>query len=140
MVIKVVLVQMLALVVFLFMFRKMSFPRYVVVGYAFLLTGGLVAGKVAIRSLYMKLHKRGRSNRRMVIFDANVHGFMGDEPKPTLNGQYLGKIGELENMLSAKIVDEVVVTLTANQMQQIRVCDNHLALVKILSVRDNSLI
>jgi putative colanic acid biosysnthesis UDP-glucose lipid carrier transferase len=154
-VMKSVFVQILSLVVLLYMFREMALSRYFVFTYAVFLATGLHFAKALIRPILHSLRKHGRNLRHMVIvgaretglefnevlkqnpyFGYNVLGFIDDEPKPKLNGQYLGRIQDLKMILTRQRVDDVVVTLPANKAQEIRsvisVCDDNLTRVKIL--------
>jgi putative colanic acid biosysnthesis UDP-glucose lipid carrier transferase len=154
-VMKGIFAQFLSLVVLLFLFREMSLSRYFVLGYTSIVAITLVSGKLLIRMLLAALRRRGRNLRHLIIvgarttgmefnemlsgnphFGYNVLGFVDDEPQPVLNGQYLGKLEDLEMILTRQQVDDVVVTLPSNSVQKIRrvikTCDDHLARVKIL--------
>lgn len=154
-IIKGVIVQFLALVVLLFVFREMSLSRNFVVWYSLFLTGGLIAGRALIRKVLKMLRRRGRSMRHLLIIGArdtgmefnevllgnphfgyNVLGFVDDHPQQKLNGKYLGKLEDLTTILKSQRVDDVVVALPANSKENIReiikTCDNHLTRVKIL--------
>jgi putative colanic acid biosynthesis UDP-glucose lipid carrier transferase len=49
-----------------------------------------------------------------------IAGFLDDAPKPFLNGQYLGKIESLEQILQQNDVQEVIVALPNNATERIK--------------------
>jgi putative colanic acid biosysnthesis UDP-glucose lipid carrier transferase len=154
-VLKGALVQMIALTVLLFLFREMAASRYFVLSYGVLLAIMIITQKLLLQTILIELRKRGRNVRRMLVvgakstgmnftemlsqnphFGYNVLGFVDDRPQPKLNGQYLGKLSDLEMILERHPVDDVVVTLPSTASHKIRevikTCDNMLTRVKIL--------
>ncbi len=63
-------------------------------------------------------------------------GFLDDSEKKFLNGQYLGKIDELEKVLSRGTVDDVIIALPNYAMDRlenvIKTCERHTTRVRII--------
>jgi len=69
-------------------------------------------------------------------FGYRLIGFLDDEEKPFLNGKYLGKISELDNLLGTREIDNVIIALPNYAVEKIeevvRVCEKHTTRVKII--------
>jgi putative colanic acid biosysnthesis UDP-glucose lipid carrier transferase len=95
--------------------------------------------KLAIRISLKKYRNSGNQSRKVLIVGAgkngmdfykqyvkNKHfgyqltGFLDDEPRPFLNGQYLGKTCDLDRILDKHEFDDIVVTLPIMQEGQIQ--------------------
>ena len=53
-------------------------------------------------------------------YGLQLTGFLDDETQPTLNGHYLGKTSEIENVIAKHELDEIVVALPMTKQTQIR--------------------
>ena len=69
-------------------------------------------------------------------FGYRIIGFLDDKRKTFLNGKYLGKIDELDNVLSNERVDDVIIALpnyaTDKLEEVVRTCENHTTRIKII--------
>ncbi len=111
--------------------------------------------KFAMRQLLNYLRKHGRNLRNILIIGAgevgknfqktiesNPHfgykliGFLDDNSHSDLNGEYLGKIDELENILENNLVENVIVALpnyAAKKIEDVvKICENYTTRVKII--------
>jgi putative colanic acid biosynthesis UDP-glucose lipid carrier transferase len=81
-------------------------------------------------------YKFSESIANKVHFGYNVIGFLDDEPKPYLDGKYLGNIDELNKVLSSKHVDDVIIALPNYAEEKfdgvLKICEKHTTRVKIL--------
>jgi len=63
-------------------------------------------------------------------------GFLDDNQKLNFNGQYLGKINELEKVLETKNVDDVIIALPNYAYEKIeriiRICENYTTRVRLI--------
>jgi len=153
--IKNIFFQSLCAVVILFLLEKEILSKFFVIAYSTYVMLLLTFEKYLFRTLLQYLRKRGRNLRSILIVGAgdlgynfcesinnNPHfgykiiGFIDDENKTFLNGQYLGKINDLEKVLSEKSVDDVIVALpnyATHQLQKvIRTCEHHTTRIKII--------
>jgi putative colanic acid biosysnthesis UDP-glucose lipid carrier transferase len=101
------------------------------------------------------LRKRGRNLRNLLIIGAgevgtdfrdaiikNSHfgykiiGFLDDKAKASLNGYYLGKINDLDNILSHRKVNDVIIALPNYAVDKledvIKTCEKHTTRVRII--------
>lgn len=147
-VIKNVLIQALAAVVFIFFSKEIFIPRLFVILYSVLLVISIASVKYLIRKLLIRYRRKGRNLRSVLIIGAgpvglnfydsiyqnphfgyNMIGFLDDEQKEVLNGQYLGKINDLENILEKRNIDAIIVALpnyAAEKIEQvITVCQQY---------------
>lgn len=95
--------------------------------------------KLAIRVIFKKIKNSNHLMRKVLIVGAgnsgidfykryvnNRHyglqltGFLDDEIQPSLNGHYLGKTSEIENVIARHQLDEIVVALPLGSQVQIR--------------------
>lgn len=113
--------------------------------------------KLVYRKLMMFLHRKGVNKKRILIIGAGkmgmefsniitrnkylgyeVIGFLDDEPKPYLNGQYLGKTETINDYITNNMTnfDEVVVALPNNAHKKIKhianVVGNHAIKLRII--------
>jgi putative colanic acid biosysnthesis UDP-glucose lipid carrier transferase len=142
------------ILVFLF-FKDYLTPRYFIPFYALSLLVSTALVKYVLKKFLYKLRVKGRNLRHVLIVGAgevgqrfhdtiviNKHfgydfiGFLDDNKKPNLNGHYLGKIEELDHILSTHRVDEVIMALPNYAMSRveeaINVCENHTVRVRII--------
>jgi putative colanic acid biosynthesis UDP-glucose lipid carrier transferase len=95
--------------------------------------------KLLIRIVFKKLFNSGNYSRKVLIVGAGKNGmnfyescvashqygyqltgFLDDEKQPQLNGEYLGKTGDIEKIIASYEVDDIVVTLPVSQEMEIR--------------------
>jgi putative colanic acid biosynthesis UDP-glucose lipid carrier transferase len=115
----------------------------------------LSSAKFILRKFLIFIRRKGRNLRSLLIIGAgevgknffdtisdNPHfgyrivGFLDDKPKAFLNGQYLGKINELDNILTKERIDDIIVALpnyaTEKVENVIRTCENHATRIKVI--------
>jgi putative colanic acid biosynthesis UDP-glucose lipid carrier transferase len=154
-VIKNIIIQIIGAIIVLFMLKRYELSRYFITVYALLLLVGISSLKYFLRRILIAFRKKGRNLRSMLIIGAgkigqnfyqltvdNPHfgyhiiGFLDDNIKPALNGQYLGKIEQLDSILSSRIIDDVIVALpnyADNKIENvIRTCENHTTRIRII--------
>jgi len=154
-VIKNIFVQSVAAMMILFLVREEYLTRYFVFMFTLVLLISLTYEKYILRRILIFLRKKGRNLRSLLIIGAgevgrnflntvhhNPHfgyrvvGFLDDEKKSFLNGQYLGKIRDLDDVLNNNEIDNVIVALPnyANDKVEdvIRTCEMHTTRVKII--------
>ena len=152
---KNVSVQFIAAIIILYLLNQIFLSRTFSFIYAALLFFSLTAQKYFFRKTLYFLRKKGRNLRNILIIGAgdvgenfydllqnnpqfgyNVTGFLDDEKKAYLNGQYLGAIKDLEGVLQKNMVDKVVVALpyyAADQIEKItKICDQYTKRVIII--------
>lgn len=98
-------------------------------GFVFFL---LPVQKLALRVLYKRLRNSNKNQRSVLIVGATktgmhfyeqfvknhrygykLAGFIDDEKHPSLNGSYLGKFADLDNVLAKHELDDIVVALSS---------------------------
>lgn len=154
-VIKNVLIQVISIVVIIFLMKEITLSRSFVLIYALCLFCGLTVERFIIRRGLNLLRRRGRNLRQILIvgagevgknffeavvsnphFGYKVVGFLDDQSKSYLNGQYLGTIDELDHILSTSVVDDVIVALPTYATERldwvIKTCDNYPTRVRII--------
>ncbi len=152
---KATLVQLFSSIVILFFFKEDEISRFFVVAYAVVLFVGLSTEKLVFRQGLEYLRRRGRNLRNLVIvgagkvgrkfydvvqanpqFGYNLVGFVDDIRKGNLNGQYLGKIEDLDQLIDDKKLSDVIIALpgraTERVEQVIRTCERHTTRVRIV--------
>lgn len=81
-------------------------------------------GKRAIPLLVVGAGRMGMSFNSIIDnnyqFGFRIAGFVDDEPKPYLNGQYLGKIAELDRILQENEVNDVIIALPNAATEKIK--------------------
>lgn len=115
----------------------------------------LVLEKYVVRQLLKYYRKKGRNLRTMLIIGAGpvgisfyktinsnpqfgyqVLGFLDDKVPSSLNGEYIGSISALNNVLEDFHVDNVIVALpnyaTHKLSEIIRICENHTTRIRII--------
>lgn len=149
------LVQLFSSIVILFFLKEEEISRFFVVAYATILFVGLSIEKFVFRQGLEYLRRRGRNLRNLVIvgagkigkkfydavqanpqFGYNLVGFVDDLPKADLNGQYLGKLDDLDRLIEEKKVSDVIIALPGRAMdrveQVVRICERHTTRVRIV--------
>lgn len=152
---KNVIVQVIAAIVILFSMVEFNMPRTFVIAYGIILISLLAVNRYFFRQLLKYLRRHGRNIRNLLIvgagkvgynfyetilanpqFGYRVIGFLDDKNKSFLNGQYLGKISDLNKILSKKEVDNVIIALPNVAMDRIeeviRTCEQYTTRIKII--------
>lgn len=145
-------------VLFLFALRSQLYQREFVLIYLILLSFFIPVQHYILNRYLIHYRKSGKSKRNMVIIGAgsvglsfhkllqtnpqlgyHVVGFLDDQPKPSLNGQYLGTIDELQSLLDgSQMVDEIIVALpnkAADKISQVMELANN-ATVRLRIIPD----
>jgi len=115
----------------------------------------LIVEKFLVRRILNVLRKSGRNIRSLLIVGAgsvglrfyeqikenphygyNVIGFLDDMAPKSLNGEYIGPISELENILTEVRVDNVIVALPNYAIKKveevIKICEKYTTRVKVI--------
>jgi Undecaprenyl-phosphate glucose phosphotransferase len=153
--IKNVVVLFAGSMIILFLLNEQYLLRMFAVTFALSTVISLCIEKIIMRYSLNKLRKKGRNLRNLLIvgagrtgrnfydliaqsphFGYHLVGFLDDNSKPWLNGQYLGKIDQLDSILEKKEVNDVIVALPNTAMNKleevIRTCEKHTTRVKII--------
>ncbi len=153
--IKNVTVILISSIIILFLLKEEKLSRYFVVIFSVLNIVLLGVEKIAFRNYLNFIRKRGRNLRSLLIvgagevgrsfyelikhsshFGYQMVGFVDDTTKPYLNGQYLGKIDELDNILNKQHVDDIIIALPNNANERIEdvvtICEKHTTRVRII--------
>ncbi len=150
-----VFILIMSAIIVLFLLKEDKLSRYFII--LFSLSSLILLGseKFILRRIMNFMRKKGRNIRSLLIIGAgevgknfyesikenphfgyNVIGFLDDKEKVFLNGKYLGKIDELDNILSRERVDDVIIALpnyaTEKLEAVVRTCENHTTRIKII--------
>jgi len=124
--------------VFFQLLDNFSFGRYPFFISSVLIFLLLPAEKLFIRILFKKLRNSQNYCRKVLIIGAGetgIHfyehcvnhefgyqltGFLDDEKQPALNGNYLGKTSDIENVIANYDLDDIVVTLPITREREIQ--------------------
>lgn len=154
-VIKAVIIQGLSIIVMVFLIDEIELSREFLLTYLVIFFPLLVLLKFIVRQTLNDVRKKGRNHRNMLIIGAgevgmnffksvrnnphfgyNVIGFLDDNVKPYLNGEYLGEIKKLDEMLLTKKVENVVIALPNEASERvssiIRTCENFAVRIKVI--------
>lgn len=152
---KVVGVQAITAIIVLFLIKNITLSRLFVLYFSLFLFLFLSIEKYFFRQFFIYLRRKGRNIRTILMvgagdvgkefyetikssphFGYRLLGFLDDEQKPFLNGKYLGKISELDNILATRQIDNVIIALPNYAVEKIeevvRVCEKHTTRVKII--------
>jgi putative colanic acid biosysnthesis UDP-glucose lipid carrier transferase len=151
---KNIAIQIVFLVLILFLIKEPILTRTFVLVYSFLLFVFLSTEKLFIRILLTSFKHKFYRRGNIIIIGANelasyvskklenhplgyhIIGFIEDESEVPFEGVVLGKISELETVISNQAVDMVIVALPKNKMYLLEsvvpVCQNHSIEVKII--------
>jgi len=152
---KNVSIQFISAIIVLYLLDEIFLSKTFSFIYAAVLFFFLAAQKYFFRKTLYLLRKKGRNLRNVLIIGAggvgknfydllkdnpqfgyHITGFLDNEKKAYLNGQYLGEIKDLEEVLLKKIIDKVVIALpyyAADQIEEVtRVCDRYTKRVIII--------
>lgn len=122
--------QIIISIVIIFLFNEGSLGRVFIIVYSISLLVLVPIEKLLIRKFLNTLRKKGRNSRNMLIIGAgrngvqfyetirdnphygyNLIGFLDDQNKSYLKGNYLGCIDQLESILSKNKIDDVIIAL-----------------------------
>ncbi|MBL7996061.1 undecaprenyl-phosphate glucose phosphotransferase [bacterium] len=154
-IVKNTMVQIIASMLILFLMKTHPLSRSFVFLYGGILLVLLTTERFLFRKLLYLIRKRGRNIRRILIigvgevgqsfyesilmnphFGYKLVGFLDDACSTPVNGSYLGKIDQLETILTTNVVDEVIIALPADAGEKIekiiQICSNHTTRVKII--------
>ena len=151
-IIRNVIVQALTAVLFIFVVKEDLFTRNFIILYSLMLTVLVSARTQFVKHTLAKVRARGKNIRNVLIIGAgelgknffnminshndfgyNFIGFLDDN---SLDGETLGKIDDLDKILTENKVEEVVIALpiyASNQLDGIiKVCNRHAVRVHII--------
>jgi putative colanic acid biosynthesis UDP-glucose lipid carrier transferase len=134
-----IFIQFFLVILFFFTSNQTNNSKKFLLFYILLLSLLIPLEKILYRKLMVIFYKKPRNNRKILIIGAGkvgmefadvidkqrlgyeVVGFLDDAEKPELNGQYLGKIRDLETLIvnDHKGIDEVLVALPNSATQKI---------------------
>lgn len=152
---KTLTLHMIGVVFFLFILKELVLTREFVLIYGALALIFLGSEKYLVRQVLERIRAKGKNIRRVVIVGAGYVGkrfqqliaknpqygyrfigYLDEKPRTELNGEYLGHIDLLEDILNEKKVDDVVIALPSssrNSIEQvIRTCENFPVHIRIL--------
>ncbi len=137
--IKNIFIQLVAAILILFLFSQFIFSRKFVLLYVSFLFLLLLSEKYFVRKILIHFRKKGRNLRNVLIIGAgkigmdfyeavkrnahlgyNIIGFLDDEKKAYLNGEYLGKVKDLKLIIQNKPVDNVIIALPVSAEKKIK--------------------
>ncbi|WP_143305444.1 undecaprenyl-phosphate glucose phosphotransferase [Chitinophaga vietnamensis] len=116
--------------VFFYFFKYFPYSRTFLIVYTINIFIGVTISKFIIKKFMLRFWTKGVNTKNILIVGAgetglNFHqtiakndhfgyrciGFVDDKANPSLNGQYLGRVSELRNILESHEVDEVVLAM-----------------------------
>lgn len=154
-VIKNVFILSISTIIVLFLLKERDLSRLFIIIFSSSLLVTISLKKLIFRKILEAYRKKGHNVRNLLIvgagkvgsnfyeairnnphFGYDVLGFVDDTENTMLNGKYLGKIEDLNSILSNKNVDDVVIALPNYEMEQIesvvRICENYTTRIKII--------
>jgi putative colanic acid biosynthesis UDP-glucose lipid carrier transferase len=153
---KTILLHTLIFSFFFFLFfTDYPYPRTFITLYAVLAVLILSGERHIVKNIIKRLRMRGNFNRKVLIVGAGVRGmhfydtvvkkqqngyvlsgFVDDDKKEYLNGEYLGTVKDLDSILKSKDVDDVVIALPTTVVDMIigtiKISEHNAKRVKIL--------
>ncbi len=152
---KTIFVQSISTIIVLFFLKEHNLSRIFILVDASALFIVLGIEKYILRKFLYRLRKRGKNLRSLLIvgagevgknfvdaiednphFGYKVIGFIDDQKKSFLNGNYLGKLEDLDKILTTNRIDNVIVALpnyaTDHLENVVRVCNKHTTRIKII--------
>lgn len=135
-----VLLQWIIIVIFLYYITDApGYARLFCSSYLFLITVVLVLQKIIVRGLHMPKPREADKTNVLIVGSGklgmnfyqyvNAHpalgykvvGVLDDKPAPALNGHYLGKINQLQNIFNSDVnINEVVVALPNEKVKSVK--------------------
>ncbi len=152
-IVKIVIIQAMASVVFIFILKEDLFTRNFILYYTFLLIIIISLRIEILKIIIYKRRGREQNNKNLIVIGSgevgqtfsnmirsnielgyNFLGFVDNENKSEQN--FLGKINELDFILQNKSIDEVVIALpfyASNLLDDIlKICNKHAVRVNII--------
>ncbi len=153
--IKSLTIHLIGFVFVLFLLKEIVLTREFVLVYASMSLFVLGGEKFVQRYIIEQVRLRGKNLRNVLIVGAgyagrkfrnsikkNPHfgytfiGYLDEKPRPILNGEYLGRIDDIEKVLAKKHVDDVIIALppsSNNSIERvIHICENYPVHVRII--------
>ncbi|PJA98350.1 MAG: undecaprenyl-phosphate glucose phosphotransferase [Ignavibacteriales bacterium CG_4_9_14_3_um_filter_30_11] len=150
-----IFIQIISAIIILFLLKEYRLSRQFIILFSIILLVSIGFEKLILRRIINSFRSKGRNLRNLVIIGAgevgknfydsiynNPHfgykiiGFLDDKQKTFLNGKYLGKIEELNAILSKQQIDDVIVALpnyaTDKLEEVVKTCENHTTRIKII--------
>src|SRR3989304_8845775 len=154
-VIKNIINLIISSMIILFLLKEHNLSRRFVISFSLMLLFLLITEKIISRFVFNYIRKNGRNLRNLVIVGAgevgkdfyeltlrnphlgyHIMGFIDDKPIALLDGQYLGKISDLDNLLTNKSIDDVIIALpnyaTEKIEEVVKICENHTSRIRII--------
>lgn len=142
-------------IVLSFIFSTMTLNRLFIIYFGIASSAVLLLQKLIVRHFLTVVRSRGRNIKNLLIVGAGpvgddffnlikrnpqygyrLLGFLDDDKKDYYNGQYLGSVQQLEELLNSRQVDDVVVALpnyASEKIEQvIKICQNFTTRVRII--------
>jgi len=152
---KVILSLSISTIVFLFISKDDGYSRFFVTIFSIIALFFLLIERAIFRRVLKYLRANGKNIRNILVvgagevgerllytikenpnFGYRIFGFLDDEKKSFLNGNYLGKIEDLDNVLRDNSIDDVIIALPNYAMDKIecvvRICEQHTTRVRII--------
>lgn len=152
---KAVLNLILFTIVLSFVFSTQTLNRFFILYMGIVTPLLLILQKLIIRYFLIYIRTKGRNLKSLLIvgagpvgdnffslikknpqFGYKMLGFLDDDTKDYYNGQYLGKINQLEMILSSRQVDDVIVALPNYASEKIegviKTCENFTTRIRII--------
>ncbi len=154
-IIRNVIVQILAAILFIFLVKEDLFTRNFIIIYALLLVMLVSIRTQAVKYSIAKIRGKEKNIRNLLIIGAgdlgrnfhelvlnhddfgfNLVGFLDDKIEELNHLNILGKLSELDRIVTSKNIEEVVIALPIYAAQQldeiIKVCNRHAVRVHII--------
>ncbi len=147
-IIKNVFVQVFTAIVFIFLVKEDLYTRNFVISFSGILFTAIAVEFLVLRKIIKSQKARGINFRKLLIIGAgpvglefkqiveedlslgfNFEGFLDDNPEKQKDSLVLGSIASLEDILTSKQIDEVVIALPGRMPEALesimRVCNKH---------------
>ena len=154
-VLKNISIQFIAAIIILYLMNEIFLSRTFSFVYSAIFFISVSFQKYIFRKVLSELRKNGKNLKNILIigsgevgksfydllknnpqFGYNIKGVLDNEKKAHLNGEYLGKISDLEKVILENVIDKVIIVLpnyAENQIEEItRVCDRYTKKVIII--------
>lgn len=141
--------------IFFYFHKNYPYPRTFVILYTDLLFLLLTIQKFIYKQYLMSIRAKSHNTKKVLIVGAGnlgmsfykiikankflgyeLAGFVDDTRKPLLNGEYLGKINELEYIFENNEVEDVIIALPSGAVNKIeetvKICEKNAKRVKII--------
>lgn len=152
---KNILITSIALIVIIFLLKETIFSRLFILSFGISSFFLVSVQRLILKMFLIQLRLRGRNLRNLLIvgagevgknfyetifenpqFGYRVIGFLDDSTQAFLNGKYLGKLDQLDEVLANKHIDDVIVALPNYAAEKldlvISTCEKYTTRVKII--------